>query len=173
MPIQSISTALVDTALTWSVDWAWGVPLIVLTVLIHVVGLGVTSQIAVNVFRRTAERFHPIAVSVVLVGTTTLLATSLHALEAMIWAIAYTLLGAIPSYRMAMLYSLNAMTSYGHTNLELEDHWHLMGAMEALNGWLVFGLTTAFLFSVIDKVWITEERVKRKHLSDSIAKLEV
>jgi hypothetical protein len=35
----------------------------------------------------------------------------------------------------------------------LEDHWHLMGAMEALNGWLLFGLTTAFLFAVIEKVW--------------------
>jgi hypothetical protein len=28
-----------------------------------------------------------------------------------------------------------------------------MGALEALNGWLLFGLTTAFLFSIIEKVW--------------------
>ncbi len=51
-----------------------------------------------------------------------------------------------------MLYSLNAMTSYGHTNLRLDDHWHLLGAMEALNGWLLFGLSTAFLFAVIERV---------------------
>jgi len=51
-----------------------------------------------------------------------------------------------------MLYSLNAMTSYGHTNLTLDDHWHLLGAMEALNGWLLFGLSTAFLFAVIERV---------------------
>ena len=38
-----------------------------------------------------------------------------------------------------MLYSLNAMTSYGHTNLKLEERWYLMGAMEALNGWILFG----------------------------------
>jgi len=53
-----------------------------------------------------------------------------------------------------VLYSLNAMTSYGHTNLALEDHWHLLGAMEALNGWLLFGLTAAFLFAVLEKVWL-------------------
>jgi hypothetical protein len=28
-----------------------------------------------------------------------------------------------------------------------------MGALEALNGWLLFGLTTAFLFAMIEKVW--------------------
>ena len=53
-----------------------------------------------------------------------------------------------------MLYSLNALTSYGHTNLSLEDHWHLMGALEALNGWLLFGLTTAFLFAMMEKLWL-------------------
>jgi hypothetical protein len=50
-----------------------------------------------------------------------------------------------------MLYSQNAITSYGHANLSLEAHWELMGAMEALNGWLLFGLTTAFLFGMIEK----------------------
>lgn len=28
-----------------------------------------------------------------------------------------------------------------------------MGSLEALNGWILFGLTTAFLFTVIQKVW--------------------
>jgi hypothetical protein len=72
---------------------------------------------------------------------------------AAIWAASYRLLGALSDSRSAMLYSLNAMTSYGHTNLQLENRWHLMGAMEALNGWLLFGLTTAFLFAVIDRIW--------------------
>jgi hypothetical protein len=52
-----------------------------------------------------------------------------------------------------MLYSLNAITSNSHTELVLPDHWHLMGAIEALNGWLLFGWTTAFPFAVIEKVW--------------------
>jgi len=52
-----------------------------------------------------------------------------------------------------MLYSLNAITSYGHTNIDLAQHWQLMGALEALNGWLLFGLTTAFLFGMLEKVW--------------------
>jgi len=85
-------------------------------------------------------------------GATTLLVIILHALEAAIWAASYRLLGALPDNKSAMLYSLNAMTSCGHTSLNLEEHWHLMGALEALNGWLLFGLTTAFLFGMLEKV---------------------
>jgi hypothetical protein len=33
-----------------------------------------------------------------------------------------------------------------------EEHWRLLAAQEALNGWLLFGLTTAFLFAMIQKV---------------------
>jgi hypothetical protein len=43
--------------------------------------------------------------------------------------------------------------SYGHADLFLERHWQMMGALEALNGMMLFGLTTAFLFALIQKVW--------------------
>jgi hypothetical protein len=143
----------------WSADWAWGLPLIVLTVIFHVSGLGLISQKVVhgNVGHRI-ERRHPKLAFVLVVGATTLLATCLHGFEAGIWAVAYRSLGALPDARTSMLYSLNAITSYGHTNLALKDHWHLMGAMEALNGWLLFGLTTAFLFAVIQQVWSAEHK---------------
>ena len=136
----------------WGADWAYGLPMIVLTVLIHVFGLGLIRHRIVNLTSGTIH--HPTAVFMVVMGATTLLVTSLHALEAGIWAIAYRVLGARPDSKSATLYSLNAMTSYGHTglNLNLGDRWHLLGALEALNGWLLFGLSTAFLFAVMDKV---------------------
>jgi hypothetical protein len=55
-----------------------------------------------------------------------------------------------------MLYSLNAFTAYGHTELALAPHWRLMGALEALNGVLLFGLTTAFLYGHFRRVWPVE-----------------
>jgi hypothetical protein len=51
------------------------------------------------------------------------------------------------------------MTTYGHQPLYLADHGHLMGALEALNGMILFGLTTAFLFSTIREVWPAKSRV--------------
>jgi hypothetical protein len=137
----------------WRVDWALGLPMIVLNVLIHVLGLSVINQKASFVLSQRTQRRYPEAAFALVVGTATLLATILHATEAGIWAIAYRLLGALPDYKSAMLYSLNAITSYGHESLVLESRWELLGAIEALNGCLLFGLSTAFLFGIIQKVW--------------------
>ena len=159
--VESVSNSLVVTS-TWSADWAWGVPLIMLTVVIHVLGLGlIRKRMAQTYSRFTRERQQTVLFATVL-GRTTLLATVLHGLEATLWAIAYRLLNAIPDAKSAMLYSLNAITSYGHTSLTLEAHWQLMGAMESLNGWLLFGLTTAFLFAVIEKFGSPESK-RRNH----------
>jgi hypothetical protein len=111
---------------------------------------------------RHSERRHPTALFVVVMGATTILATSLHAVEAGIWAATYRLLGALPDDKSAMLYSLSAIISYGHAGLFLGDRWQLMGPMEALNGWLLFGLTTAFLFGMFDRVWLLSNRGGRR-----------
>jgi len=91
------------------------------------------------------------------VGFTSALVTVLHGIEAAAWAGAYLFLGALPDSRAAMLYSLGAMTTYGHANEYLEDRWRLMGTLEALNGMLLFGLTTAFLFATIQHAWPLRE----------------
>ena len=143
---------LIATTRSWSVDWAWGLPLIVLTVVIHVLGLGVINQKTIRISNCIADRRHPTVAFAFVMGAVTLSITILHGIEATVWAAVYRILSALPDNRSAILYSLNAMTSYGHTNISLEPPWHLMGAMEALNGWLLFGLTTAFLFGIMEKV---------------------
>jgi hypothetical protein len=72
-----------------------------------------------------------------------------------IWTSTYLLLGALPDHNAAMLYSLSSMTTYGHAALYLEGYWQLMGALEALNGVLLFGPTSAFLVAMIQKVLAT------------------
>jgi hypothetical protein len=147
-----LSLGIAD-ATTWSGNWAWSLPLIVITVIIHVVGLLRINQRVERIENTTVERHRFPVVFAVIIGATVLLATLLHGLEGVIWAVTYRLVGALPDNHSAVLYSLSAMTSYGHANLDLERHWQLMGALEALNGMLLFGLTTAFLFGIIQRVW--------------------
>ena len=142
-------------AAEWGADWAWGLPLVVLTVVIHVLGLAMIRR---RVVKATRKEHHPAAFFAVMMTLMTLFATSLHGLEAAIWAAAFIFLRALPNSGAAMLYSLNAITSYGHENLNLSPHWQLLGAIEALNGWLLFGLTTAFLFAMIQDIWLSEEK---------------
>lgn len=151
--VAAVFSFIPDAHLNWTADWVWGLPLIVGTVLIHVFGLGSIRHGTAHIASPSIERRHPTTAFVLVMAATTLLPTSLHAIEAGIWAVAYRLLGALPDNKSAMLYSLDAITSYGHTTLELQQRWHLMGALEALNGWLLFGLTTAFLFGMLEKVW--------------------
>jgi hypothetical protein len=131
----------------------------VVAVVVHVVGLGLISGSIVGIPSRMRNRRRFALIFGPVIGSTVLLVTVLHAIEAATWAIAYRLLGAIPDVRSAMLYSLNAMTSYDHADLFLERHWQMMGALEALNGMMLFGLTTAFLFAMIQKVWFLGSRM--------------
>jgi len=142
-----------NSAMIWDGDWAWALPLIVVTVVIHVVGLGIINKQALRTVGmvRTHRNFN--ILFAIVMGVTTLLATLLHAIEAGIWAVVYRALGAVPDSKSAMLYSLNAITTYGHTTVALAAHWELMGALEALNGMLLFGLTTAFLYGILQRVW--------------------
>ena len=139
--------------LIWSADWAWSLPLIVVTVVFHVLGLGLFNEEFVSRMAGAVAGRHSTAMFGVVMSATVLVATILHGVEAAIWAAAYRFLGALPDVKSAMLYSLSSMTTYGHANVYLRQHWQLMGALEALNGIILFGLTTAFLFSAIQSVW--------------------
>jgi hypothetical protein len=139
-------------------SWAWSVPLIVMTVIIHVMGLGFFNVKMVEVLTAGRDRSRFIYEFALCIGATAIWAASLHALEAGIWAAAYRLLGALPDGETAMLYSLSAMTTYGHAQLFLADRWRLMGAIEALNGVILIGLTTALMYGLIQRVWPVENR---------------
>jgi hypothetical protein len=141
----------------WSFDYAFGLPLIVLTVVLHAYCLELLAKV-VKATMNGAGRLQSLSGhSTIVVGMTVLSVTILHGFYCSIWAAAYRFLGALQDSRSAMLYSLNAKTSYGHENLNLEPRWQMLGALEALDGWILFGLTTAFLFTVIQKLWSHNE----------------
>jgi hypothetical protein len=146
-----LSGAIDDVSVPWGANWLWGVSLVVLTVVIHVLGLGVIDRGVALFSARRRPRASSVPYFVLVMGTVAWLATLLHGVEATVWALAYTWLGAIANVQAAMLYSLSAMTSYGHAELFLDRRWQMLGAIESLNGIMLFGLTTAFLFFTMQR----------------------
>ena len=135
----------------WSSDWAWGVPLLLLTVVLHVcVFVLIVRALVLKVHSKGSDsnlvRFFAV------IALIALCAAALHGLEATAWAMLYVQLGALSDASASMLYSLSAITSYGYSNVFLEERWRLLGAIEAMNGLILFGLTTAFLFAAIEEV---------------------
>jgi hypothetical protein len=117
----------------------------------------------VHAVARIIARRHFTAMFAAVMGIAVLLITVLHATEAWVWALAYWVLGALPELRSSVLFSLGAMTTYGGSDVDLQQHWRLMGAIEALNGIILFGLTTAFLFSMIQEVGMVNRERHRRH----------
>jgi hypothetical protein len=78
-----------------------------------------------------------------------LLLAVLHGIEAAIWAAAYLWLGALHSPGAAILYSVDSMATRGASGVTLQPHWRMMGALEAADGMLLFGISTAFVFTVM------------------------
>jgi hypothetical protein len=138
-----------DDVSAWDGNWAWSLPLIVITVIFHVIGLVLINERVIRSRSVIVRGRRFLLAFPMILGAATLLAILLHAAEATLWAFVYQTLGALPDGNSAMLYSLSAMTSYGHEHFDLANHWQLMGALEALNGMILFGLTTAFLYGMI------------------------
>lgn len=133
----------------WAADWVWGVPILVLTVLIHSFGLLAIRNALRVILMWLDDRRHFFVLFGSVISSAALALAALHAIEAGLWATAYLLLGAMTDPGSATLFSLEAMTTYGHSDLMLAPHWRMMGAIEALNGVILFGLTTAFLFAIL------------------------
>jgi hypothetical protein len=77
----------------------------------------------------------------------------LHGVECAIWAAAYLWLGALDSPLDALLFSVDSMTTRGASGLTLQRHWQMMGALEAVDGMLLFGVSTAYIFAVMQEYW--------------------
>src|SRR5258708_24781328 len=114
----------------WSNDWAWGLPLIVLTVLVHALALveirdRVVLQLPLVLHARRSSM-----VLALLIVVTVLLLTVLHAVEAGALAPAHLAFGARPAIASAPLYSLTAMTTYRASHGFLAQQWQLVGALD-------------------------------------------
>ena len=140
-----------------SVNWTWGLSLIALTIAIHAAGVVMMALVGLGVRARLEARKlglrHLIPLVIGIVGATGLLLAVLHGIEAAIWAAAYVWLGALDSQKDAILYSIDSMTTRGASGLTLEQHWRMMGALEAAGGMLLFGISTAYIFAVIQVYW--------------------
>ncbi len=132
--------------------------LVAITIAIHAAGVvfiaNAIESIKANHLRRGLSYLDTTPGTIAVMVAVALLLGILHAIECMLWALVYVLLGALPSPADASLYSVDSMTTRGASGLQLDRQWRLMGATEAGDGMLLFGISTAFLFYVMHRIWI-------------------
>jgi len=72
----------------------------------------------------------------------------IHTVEIWLYALVYFIQGALPDFESALYFSTASFTTIGYGDVVLDKQWRLVSAIEGANGLLLFGWSTAFLFSV-------------------------
>jgi hypothetical protein len=131
-----------------------GSVLIAITVIIHAFG---TSRWMSHLAARFASdaAWTGWQAMFVLVNTA-LVVFALHTVEIVLWAAAYLALlpvDELASFEEAVYFSFVTFTTLGYGEITLTAGWRLLSGIEALNGILLVGWTTAMIFAIVQNAW--------------------
>lgn len=86
-----------------------------------------------------------------------LLFTFLHTIHATVWALCYYLIpqtaAQFHSFTEAVYFSLVTFTTLGYGDISLSSDWRLLSGLEAINGIMLIGWSTAMMFSLIQNIY--------------------
>lgn len=129
--------------------------LVAITVIIHGVGTTVLVRHLASRFLDEVGQFRPGRVLASLIDTAIVL-VFLHVLEIMVWAGAYRMLipaNELETLEKAVYFSFVTFTTLGYGDITLSEGWRLLSGIQALNGILLVGWSTALIFSVVQRSW--------------------
>lgn len=130
--------------------------IVALTVVIHAVGTIYWIRYAVHRYADNDGHFKPHTALPAMIWTMVVL-ISLHLLEIVVWALAYLLLlpgDRVDTFEKAAYFSVVTFTTLGYGDITLQtSEWRLLSGIEALNGILLVGWSTALLFVVVQRSW--------------------
>lgn len=86
------------------------------------------------------------------VTNATLLALAGHLVEIGLWALSFVPCGEFSNLAAAFYYSAASYTTVGDGTIVISARWRLMGPLEASDGMLMFGVSTAMIFAVIQRL---------------------
>ncbi len=135
---------------------------------IHCAGMVLLGIPLVNRRQAIEQRAGPVYTVLLLMGVFAVLLL-LHLVENCIWAAFYSQRGLFENYETSLYFSLGTYTTIGYGDVVLPEKWRLLGALEGISGVLLCGLSTAFLFKVVNALFqFRVQRINRE--TDLLAK---
>ena len=130
---------------------AVGAIAVVGTIIIHALATGATVNIVrqeTRVGRAGASFWKNVAI----VAVAILVAFAAHLIEIALWAILFMICGEFSEFGPAFDHSAVNYTTLGYGNVIMTPSWRLLGPLEAADGMLMFGVSTALIFAVIQRL---------------------
>ena len=124
---------------------------VLLMVIVHSAGLvGISRVLHLHDERTIPNKFGMRAAT--LMGSYGLLLFALHFLEIFMFAAFYKAVGAMRSMEQALYYSASCYATLGASTVGFSEKWRLVGALEALIGFILIGWSTAFMVRTLRRI---------------------
>ena len=131
-----------------------GVLLVSITVVIHATGTTSWLRHLARRFGESAKTGQPPPSWRILIGTIVVL-TGLHTMQVIVWALAFLYMlpeNVLRTFEEAVYFSFVTFTTLGYGDITFEGVWRILSGIEALNGVLLIGWSTALLFVVVQRI---------------------
>ena len=87
-----------------------------------------------------------------IVGAAITVTLGAHLLEVGVWAALFVLTGEFSVFAVAYYHSAVNYTTLGYGDVVMTEAWRFLEPLEAANGMVLFGVSTALIFAVIQRV---------------------
>ncbi len=127
---------------------AVGAGAVLCTIFIHALAVGAT----VNYIRyeqRLGRVGAGLRIDLVIVVLAISFAFVAHLIEIALWAALFVICGEFQEFGFAYYHSAVNYTTLGYGDVIMSPSWKLLGPLEAADGALMFGVSTAMIFAVI------------------------
>lgn len=139
-----------------------GIAGLAITVALH----AIATTLILGLFKRYALPHHQrvgTASRPVILGLTAAALAVKHYLDIVLWALGFWFFAGheeFASFESAVYFSSVTYTTLGYGDIVLTNRWRLVCGVEAMNGILLFGWSTALLFLLVQHLWFGNDRAK-------------
>jgi hypothetical protein len=132
--------------------------MVCLTVVVHLIGLDILKDLThwrltrFKTFMRLDRTLVPMGMVLGLFV--------LHGMEIWAYALLYWRMDMLQTLEQSLYFSASAYSTVGETGAILPEVWRIVGVLEAVNGMLLIGWSTAFLFQILSHLMDDEEETQ-------------
>ena len=135
-----------------------GIAGIAITVALH----AITTSLLIYVYSRSPIEVHiriPMRRKALLLGLAATVLAVKHYLDIVLWAVAYWTMGhnlQFDDFETAVYFSSVTYTTLGYGDIVPTGTWRVLCGIQAMNGILLFGWSTALLIMLVQQIWFRE-----------------
>lgn len=119
--------------------------------IVHVVGIMVMAEWLLerrDYFERNATKRHFAVLIIILFSGVVFL----HLVQTALWALFYYVQGLFNDFETALYFSMVSFATIGYGDVLLPSKWRLLGVIEGFAGVILVGISTAFIFAVVNAI---------------------